>query len=334
MGERISSTSQNLSKFSTRIDAPLPIKFQWKGAALKQSVSAMQKNGAVLKYDPSSNYINIGPNILLPQPIPHYRREFASTKIEYPKQPRSLVSIDEFDRPGGNHVIPTGGYVPTTSRGLDKFVIHDQDAGEVNNTTENPGLCKAGSGPCLDRATVAKRRVRTSGIVKPSYNYNTKQYLNNRNKSFEQNSFQYFQKGNSSAEPGSPDAIGNAYRTQSYINGTSAIYDISGCNPPITNVYYKPNNWKFSTQGGVDSSSFILRRKFDTVTNNTATFRRVYGNAVASAMGYGIADSVYTYKDKVGFPLPSRPRIRPEGIATCCKDTHIPGGMRELNVKF
>ena len=76
----------------------------------------------------------------------------------------------------------------------------------------------------------------------------------------------------------------------------------------------------------------MLRRKFDTITNNTAVFRRVYGNTVASAMSYGIANSVYTYKDKIGYPLPKRPRVRPDSIATCCTDTHIPGGMRVKDV--
>jgi hypothetical protein len=97
-------------------------------------------------------------------------------------------------------------------------------------------------------------------------------------------------------------------------------------------MYYKPNNWKFSQQGAADASTFMLRRKFDTITNNTAVFRRVYGNQVASAMSYGIANSVYTYKDKIGYPLPKRPRIRPESTPTCCTDTHIAGGMRVNDV--
>jgi hypothetical protein len=327
MGERLSSTNGNIARFSTRIDAPLPVTYSWKGKTFQQVVSAMQHNGDRLQYDASSNYAGMGPNVLLPQPIRHYRREIASAPVSYPKQPRSLVSIDEFNRPGGTYMSPTG-YTPVSgAAGLDKFSIDAKEAGEVNNTTEHPGLCKAGPGPCLDRATLARRRCRTSGIMKTSYNADTRGYLNNRNKSFEANSYQYLQKGSTSAEPGTAAASSNSYRTQSYMNATAALYDVSGCNPPITNVYYKPNNWRFSQQGGVESSSYTLRRKFDSVTNNTAVYRRVYGDAVANAMGYGIADSVYTYKGKVGYPLPKRPKML-ASIFRCCTDNHIAGGMR------
>lgn len=328
MGERISNTSQNLSRFSSKINAPLPNTFSWKEKSFQQIISAIQKNGSKLSNESSSNYSNMGTNVLLPQPLKHYRKEIASVDIAYPLQPRRNISIDEINRPGGTIMI--NGYTPQNTLGLDKIIIDSKTAGEVNNTTEHPGLCKSVEGTCLDKATIARRRVRTSGKMNTSYNSNTQQYLNNRNKSFQQNSYQYLQIGNSSAKPGSANAGSNTYRTQSYIKSTVAIYDVSGCNPPVTNVYFKPNNWEFSTQGSVDSSAFTLRRKFNAITNNVAVFKRAYGDSVANAMGYGIADSVYTYKNKIGFPLPRRPRVlykKPTEQTRCCNDTHIQGGM-------
>ena len=336
MGERISSTSQNLTKFSKEINAPLPITFSSKAKSFSKIVSSSQKNAQIFTLDPMTNYADgaaMGANILLPQPLKHYRKEIANVsakdpKLNYPIQPKK-VSFDEMNQPGG--YIMVNGYTPQNTPGLDKLYIDDKSVNKTNTWTEHPGLCKSmsveGQGVCLDRGSIAKKRVRTSGIIKPYYCTTTKEYLNNRNKSFENNSYQFFQRGNTSAVPGSPDAIANTYRTQSYVNSTAALYD-SSCNPPVTNVYYKPSNWKFSRQGAETASSMTQRRKFDTIVNNVARFKRDYGDAVGNAMGYGIANSVYTYKDKVGFPLPSRPKVKPNQILTCCKNTHILGGIK------
>lgn len=329
MGERISNTSQNLTKFSNSINAPLPISFSWKGKSFYQIISTVQQNGKLHVLDPSQNYTSIGNNIFLPQPIKHYRKEIGNVNVRYPLQSKRLISIDELNSPGGQLMI--NGYVSDQPHGLDKMVISENDVRIINNTTEHPGLCKnGGGGACLDIATNARRRIRSSGVIKKGYNMTSYEYLNNRNKSFQQNSFQYLQIGNSSAKPGTADAAANTYRTQSYINSTAALYDNSGCNPPITNVYFKPSNWRFSQQGSVDSSSYTLRRKFDSVVNNIAKFKRVYGTDVGNSMGGGIATSVYTYKDKLGFPLPKRPKpMNPtSSIMRCCNDTHISGGMR------
>jgi hypothetical protein len=40
---------------------------------------------------------------------------------------------------------------------------------------------------------------------------------------------------------------------------------------------YKPSNESFSTQGGVDSSAFISRAKYLTITKNNASFIKPYG---------------------------------------------------------
>jgi endonuclease IV len=43
--------------------------------------------------------------------------------------------------------------------------------------------------------------------------------------------------------------------------------------PFYRQVYYKPNNPNFAQQGGVSSSTFLLKKKFDTITNNAAVFK-------------------------------------------------------------
>ena len=67
-------------------------------------------------------------------------------------------------------------------------------------------------------------------------------------------------------------------------------------------LYYKPNNYQYAQQGAVTSSSRICRLKYNTISTNALRFRTALGNATGNALAYGISDSVYTLKDKMGFP--------------------------------
>ena len=147
--------------------------------------------------------------------------------------------------------------------------------------------------------------------------------------SFQQNQYQYVQQGNTSTIPGTSAASSNVYRTQSsftslalYPSSQASASALSSCTKtdrPYTASYYKPNNASFAQQGAVDAGSYILRRKFNTITNNVARYRKVYGYTVASAMGYGVADSVYTYKDKIGYPRKKTPIIsKYSPMIQCC----------------
>ena len=59
-----------------------------------------------------------------------------------------------------------------------------------NKCVQDPKQC-ANNAVCLTIPQNALSRVRTSGIVKPNYNYNYNQYLERRNKTFVQNQFNY-----------------------------------------------------------------------------------------------------------------------------------------------
>lgn len=75
----------------------------------------------------------------------------------------------------------------------------------------------------LSDSEKAKRRVRSSGMLPNKHNnqYNndrfhttTKEYLTSRNKTFQQNQFNYLIKGNAAAAPGSQQAASNVYVSQ------------------------------------------------------------------------------------------------------------------------
>jgi hypothetical protein len=87
---------------------------------------------------------------------------------------------------------------------------------------------------------------------------------------------------------------------------------------PFTATYYKPNNSQFGQQGGVSASSYITRKKYNSITNNTVLYRRAYGNGLASAMAYGsLSESPYTIKGKMNYPAPKTPVFHNNIMDTC-----------------
>ena len=103
----------------------------------------------------------------------------------------------------------------------------------------------------------AKRRVRSSGrftnqydsnTKKKIYFTNTKEYLQSRSKSNQQNEFHYTSNN------------GNEFVNEFRANSQSY------CGRSIP-VFYKPSNHKFACQGAVDSGTRLLRLKTDTSKN-------------------------------------------------------------------
>ena len=97
-----------------------------------------------------------------------------------------------------------------------------------------------------------------------------------------------------------------------------------GLMPLYVSVSYKPNNPQFAQQGGVSASSLISRVRYNTITNNTAVYRRAYGTSVANALAYGVPENGYTYKDKIGYPMKKTPTFSKfSDTMTACTVTSI-----------
>ena len=80
-----------------------------------------------------------------------------------------------------------------------------------------------------------------------------------------------------------------------------------GIKPLYVKLYYKPNNPQFAQQGGVNSSDLITRKKYNSITNSSASYRTAFGGAVANALAYGVPSNGYTVKDKLGYPMKKTP---------------------------
>jgi hypothetical protein len=435
----------------------MPI-IQWKGKTLNQITSSIQNNKVT----------SITSNSLLFKPLPLkiYRREIV-TNIDNCKS-RKSVTIDEINRPNGsinNSSVTSGNYGEINI--LDN--LFPNNTSDYTNTSES---CTTVSAAIFSPAMNAKRRVRSSGMIKrqfdisknnDSYYTSTNQYLVGRNRTFQQNQYNYIRQGDSTVKPGSALSSGNIYSanglnhcqkyqmgatTFSYIwidnntysvslpggyysvedinalfkqtmvknyhyfilipnnattfvgtqlvsletyigiqniaflmnigfnndtnlvelqvmeadttrftnsivtvpssgtwsasfnstpkspmfviadsifgsaigfsagtyPSTSSSVDVTftssftpGIKPLYVALYYKPNNPQFAQQGAVSSSSLITRKKYDSITNSTALYRRVYGSLVANALAYSVGESGYTIKDKIGYPTKKTP---------------------------
>ena len=213
-------------------------------------------------------------------PIKHYRKEIQNNNNNnnnFVKSSRVGITINSFERPGGTSI--------TKETILKNTLATFSNEKDVINENK--------SETCFSLASVqqnALNRIRNTNRIKPNYCVDTKQYLQKRGISIEQSQYQYLRSGDSTSTPGTLGSLANVYDGQK-----------SDCtkNP----IIYKPNNPKFASQGSVSSSSLILRKKVDTITNNADKYLLPYGASVANAMQYGISDSIFTYKNKFAFPI-------------------------------
>lgn len=276
----------------------------WKGPPTKQITPffQMNQNKTIL-----SKY-----NLKLAQPLKIFRKEIASTALTT-CTPR-YIKIDEIMRPNGYMISKA---LPQHQYGISEII----DLELPNNSTERPGSCNALStnGVCLNPAQNALKRCRSSGMIKRNFNTthnndtyytSTKQYLESRNLLFSQNQYNYLKSGNNAADPGSSASQNNQY----YAGGIS--HCLNGTSVP---VYYKPNNAQYAKQGGVSSGDKITRLKYNTITSNAMKFRNAFGSATGNALAYSTTGTVYTIKDKLGFPDKKTPVFNKySAVQTCC----------------
>ena len=107
-----------------------------------------------------------------------------------------------------------------------------------------------------------------------------------------------FLKTNLSSPEQSESAVIYLYEIASNPYNTAILEGPSnsrGC----SQVYYKPNNPQYAQQGGVSSSTRILKLNVDTISTNAANIRRLKGaNAVQSGINGNPVETPFIYKLK------------------------------------
>lgn len=181
----------------------------WKGKTFTQITSSIQKNGNV------NTTSSIDKRIWFkPLPLKLYRREIV-TNINNCTS-RQGVTIDEINRPNGsiNNTLGSNNNYGEFNQ-LDNLLPNN-----TSDYTNTSSTCTTASAAILSPAMNAKRRVRSSGMIKKqfdisknndSYYTSTTQYLVSRNRTFQQNQYNYFRQGDSNATPGTALASANVY---------------------------------------------------------------------------------------------------------------------------
>lgn len=289
--------------------------FLWKGKTFSQVSSVIQYN--------KGNSTLTKPMLFRALPLKGYRKEIAS--VHHPKSSTRTQRISDFqDAPAltsvngecGCNGIENVLEIPESANKLDKPC----NTCNLSLTENEPDKRNSKYIQSLSQQDNARRRVRSSGMVRPRYNptrngrldgyTSAKEYMYSRNKTFDQNQYKSLRVGTAGCKPGSAPCNKNVYASNT----------IQYCgNDPQTNyvpVYYNPNNAKYAKQGAVDASTKLLQMKYDTITDHGNTLLEAYGLSTANALAYGVPSNGYTIKDKVGYPNKCTPKF-PKGYS--CK---------------
>ena len=293
----------------------------WKGQTFVQITSSIRKNtpniDEILTQEDNKR-------LFLAPPLKIYRKEIANSAITS-CNPRTSTKIDDINSPNG--------YLIVQSENRDKGLVNTLDINITNNSYERPKTCSALSenDVCLTQEVNARNRVRSSGMVRKKYNpdvnntslpndsyyTNASQYLASRNRTFQQNQYNYVRQGDKTLKPGTNGASENQYSSNSVNRCANAPNS-------YVPVYYKPNNAQYAQEGAVSASSRITRLKYDTMTTNGSIYATAFGNSVGNAMAYGTEGS-YTVKDKIGYPSKNTPVFSPySDEQKNCMNTKIP----------
>ena len=140
--------------------------------------------------------------------------------------------------------------------------------------TNNPEPTTTNRKNCCNEEYKAKRRTMyASTNLQKKYYTTTKQYLQNRCKTYEQKSFNFVPlHKDMDNKPGGPETLTNTYLANCYPNttdDTSGLVNHTGCRLTV----YKPNNYQFAKQGAVDCSTRNLKLNVTTISTNAASIQ-------------------------------------------------------------
>ena len=293
-----------------------PIRYvSWKGKTFSQITADIRVNTII---DPSSVPILTSHLIMNPQPLKIYRKEIATVPLKTCNRRTSITISDLIEKPGGNIV----NSITNDSKTNGLVNINDPNIPNLSDDDKRYALPTTGANTnlvnrCLSTQNNALNRVRSSGMIRRKFDINknndryytsTGQYLDSRNKTFTQNTYHMLRKGDTSSLPGSAKSQQNVYASNTVAH-CSTSKDVTTAYIP---VYYKPSNTKFAEQGGVSSSTRLLRLKYDTITDAGQKLQGTFGRATANAFAYSTTDSsLYASKTKMGYPNTKTPVINP-----------------------
>lgn len=256
---------------------------QWKeGPSSNSAVPTWSLNGA--------NGVNAtgDANAFRARPIKHWRKQLQPTS----SSGKTGVGMP-MDRPGGS--VYLGATIKdcslcTTSTRLAELIPNNKKV-TFDTTTDGSGNCFA----CNPESNIIKSAV---SILKKNYYADRNAYLQSRCLTYDQKlsttpvaGIKYIDANGKPIAPSNSATGSQVWQSQSCLNGCA--------NQKPSTTIYKPNNQQYSQQGAVTSSSRLTRLKYNTITDNGASFRSAYGAAGANAGRYqGTSEAPYFIKSK------------------------------------
>jgi hypothetical protein len=226
------------------------------------------------------------------RPIKHLRKQLNPIGI----QGASNNSYLGLEKPCSNVVVTQTE--PDCKHTITYLSTDDNTTGITNATADKDGDAESICASCY--RTVKPTRGMNTKFIHPihlsvpptqSYSFNSKQYLQLRNKTYLQNlsgsnksNIQYVSAGNGCCIQPIPYSDGK-YGTQVRTSLYSSENDL--CNGLNTHdIIVKPNNQQYFQQGSVSSSSRLLRLKYNTVKSIAKSLNTVYGSSASKAGQY------------------------------------------------
>ena len=154
-----------------------------------------------------------------------------------------------------------------------------------------------------------------SSLLSRAYYSDTTGYLKSRCKTYQQNASINRKSGVTYLSPDEQHIWATSSANGSQVYQTNDIYK-PRVNPyacggsGASTVIFKPNNYQYSVQGAVDSSTRIEKLKLNTINTNANSLRSAFGNEAASACRFtGSSDTPYFLKNKYQPPICSETNL-------------------------
>jgi len=226
-----------------------------------------------------------------------YKDKGPATVFVYPSNQRPMTKYDTIPNiPGKPNPIkdwrkqlkPSVSQNPVQShptiQSLDNAVktTNTKNSSKSHNDIHFINDCKGiDSKQCVTGSFDVRRSATT--VINKKFCWNSKQYLQSRCKTYDQNQ-------TLGSHIDGPNYLRSSCVTYTDLpsedlknNGNSFISQIVTCNSSDTPIIYKPSNKSFKQQGGVSSGSRIAKLKYDTIRNSTNKYDSLAANLDSSS---------------------------------------------------
>ena len=218
-------------------------------------------------------------------------------------------SCECVQQPGNSYTISEHFLEVPTNKGT---LVENQGFIDNGDYQINTGIYSTRCIGCNPQNNVIKS---ASTLLSRAYYSDTTGYLKSRCKTYQQNASINRTPGVTYLSPDGQHIWATPSENGSQVYQTNDIYK-PRVNPHAcggsgaSKIIFKPNNYQYSVQGAVDSSTRIEKLKLNTIKTNANSLRSAFGNEAASACRFtGSGDTPYFLKNKYQPPICSQTNL-------------------------